>query len=448
MKETYQNVVKQRCRKHFRKFIKRHLNRPHNAKVLCFPGHECLEIFEVYDKLGVRRENIYCLERDKKVAAMIAEKNLGVKLIVEEFNDFIKNTDVVFDIVSLDFMGQLGTFEDAIFNMHARGLIADHAVVFTNFCGARESSRTKRLYENQVKKNASEKDRREEEALVKKLIEATNVGDEDAQNKIVDELEKRWASPLNKPVSETRDEAVHMALREVFMAGVGTSPYQNLATKEIKIEEEHEDPSTIPEGHVGIGSMLVRTVECKSIIERLLSRKIKNIGADLAEMMVENLHVMGGNIGVWVHDIHGAESYKYVGDNGMPMFADVFHLKKWNEYERFSQYVDKNADTLEGFWRPLFELPEALLHVLIYKIMAVSQPLGFESKCPARVHLGNESEYHPEVKVLAPEDQKSKAIELIQKNPGISTDQVSLLTGAPSRRVAAWKAHVTMGTYK
>ena len=67
--ESYSMVVKKRSRTFFRKFIlkvKKFKRYPDKVRVLCFPGKEGLEIFEVYDRIGVKRSNIVCLERDKK----------------------------------------------------------------------------------------------------------------------------------------------------------------------------------------------------------------------------------------------------------------------------------------------------------------------------------------------------------------------------------------------
>jgi hypothetical protein len=60
--------VKQQNRKMIRDWVRKHYTRKQlsKAKVLCLPGWQCLEIYEIWDKLGVRRKNIYAITNDKK----------------------------------------------------------------------------------------------------------------------------------------------------------------------------------------------------------------------------------------------------------------------------------------------------------------------------------------------------------------------------------------------
>ncbi len=110
-KDTYDFTVKQRSRKLIFKFIKRNFKKFHNLKVLCFPGEECIEIFEIWDKLGVKRENIVCLERNGDIAKRIQEKDLGVEVIPHSLKWFSKkDRGYRFDILSLDFQGTIGIY--------------------------------------------------------------------------------------------------------------------------------------------------------------------------------------------------------------------------------------------------------------------------------------------------------------------------------------------------
>ena len=58
------------------------IRKPKDLQVLCFPGIDATEVFQVYDSLGIPRENITGLERDPYVAEQIERKNLGIKMRV------------------------------------------------------------------------------------------------------------------------------------------------------------------------------------------------------------------------------------------------------------------------------------------------------------------------------------------------------------------------------
>ena len=75
IKETYNFSVKQKSRKQILRFVVKNIKKPKFAKILCFPGHECLEIYEIWDKAGVPRENITCLEHNKEVYQEILSRN-------------------------------------------------------------------------------------------------------------------------------------------------------------------------------------------------------------------------------------------------------------------------------------------------------------------------------------------------------------------------------------
>ena len=49
--------------------------KPSQVTVLCFPGVDTTEIEEVYDPLGIPRENIIGLERDPEIAKLPPSKN-------------------------------------------------------------------------------------------------------------------------------------------------------------------------------------------------------------------------------------------------------------------------------------------------------------------------------------------------------------------------------------
>jgi hypothetical protein len=82
--------------------------KPKNVKVLCFPGVDATEITEVYDPLGIPRENIVGVERDPRIADEIEKKGLGIRVergTIEDYAERISYHD--FDVVSLDYIGPI-----------------------------------------------------------------------------------------------------------------------------------------------------------------------------------------------------------------------------------------------------------------------------------------------------------------------------------------------------
>jgi hypothetical protein len=80
--------VKQQNRKMIRDWVRKHYTSKQlsKAKVLCLPGWQCLEIYEIWDKLGVRRKNIYAITNDKKEYDEI-RKVRGVNVILGDLKN-------------------------------------------------------------------------------------------------------------------------------------------------------------------------------------------------------------------------------------------------------------------------------------------------------------------------------------------------------------------------
>jgi len=89
-----------------------------NARVLCLPGGECLEIYQIWDKLGVKRKNIYAVTNDPEQARQIRQGARGVNVILEDlYNTDAENRSVLsmsllrhgldFDVIYFDLYGNL-----------------------------------------------------------------------------------------------------------------------------------------------------------------------------------------------------------------------------------------------------------------------------------------------------------------------------------------------------
>jgi len=142
-KESYDFPVKGESRKMWYQFLDDRLPRNHrirsNLKVVCFPGPQALEITQVYDPLGISRENITAFERDKDNAKTLQGKNLGIKVVDEPVEDYFFRTRDKYNIVHLDYQGNFGRAEaGALHCLYGRPLLKERAFVGTNFLRKRE----------------------------------------------------------------------------------------------------------------------------------------------------------------------------------------------------------------------------------------------------------------------------------------------------------------------
>jgi len=157
MVKSYDDPMKKKARQELRTFISQNLRvSPSEARVVCFPGaeydgEEALEIKEVYDLLGISRENITGLEYNPENAERLRKADLGIKVEEEDAYDFFRTTDKVFDIVSLDYTGQRGWRERDITRfIGGRQLLDRWGIFSTNHLVKRESELMKMRFLEQL----------------------------------------------------------------------------------------------------------------------------------------------------------------------------------------------------------------------------------------------------------------------------------------------------------
>ncbi len=82
--------------------------KPSELKVLCLPGIDAAEVFQVYDPLDIPRENVTGVERERDIADEIESKGLGIELCRGSIEDYISEKNAtIFDVASLDFIGPI-----------------------------------------------------------------------------------------------------------------------------------------------------------------------------------------------------------------------------------------------------------------------------------------------------------------------------------------------------
>jgi len=107
--QVYQpRLVKIRWRKHLRRWIRHRIldkKEPKNVKVLCLPTSKGIEITDVYDRLNIPRRNIWAVERNKGEFQLLKSSFPDINLYQGNVFNFLKETTLSFDVLSLDLQG-------------------------------------------------------------------------------------------------------------------------------------------------------------------------------------------------------------------------------------------------------------------------------------------------------------------------------------------------------
>ncbi|MBI5398308.1 hypothetical protein HZB03_02485 [Candidatus Woesearchaeota archaeon] len=159
MVKSFQDNNKAHCRAKLVDFIRYHYTPAQLALAtyVCFPGKEMLEIREVTDKLGIRRENVFGIERDKTEYGAICEQNQKIGTPINTFLgtdlEFLTKTNIRPNIISLDYCGTWSREKhDLIGTIFERPVLTDHnGIVAINLLAQRENEDAQEYIEGQVR---------------------------------------------------------------------------------------------------------------------------------------------------------------------------------------------------------------------------------------------------------------------------------------------------------
>ncbi len=441
----YDFLVKQRARKELRKFIKNHLGgKLQSLKVLCFPGEQALELTQVYDLLGVPRENITCLETDPSIFDKLQRKNLGCEIHLSTLSRFIQaNLDRKFDVISLDFMGRLEKNAEDICGLVARGHMSDDCVLYTNFCTGREGTSEKEFYENKVF------------VLEKKRARFTPFPDDwcslpEADKTALFDQERNEESAFrasisargldtNRSLGITLASAYSILFAELFYNEVSDTTLERLIANAYQHEESVIDfpgYAKISERPRGLDRILI--LDADDVIREYKRHIVENVPYSYTNSKGTNMY----------SDMFFVSKDKYIYSL-KKVFGDRVYKKRSifeNESHESRLREDKEAreDNLKWIrkameWCRLPPQKNFTASVFRRKIAPALIVNFLNTKMRRhRTHFGNESSYR-----MPPR----KAKLYVQQNSLKSSKELSIETGMSIGRIAAWKAHVTMGTY-
>jgi tetratricopeptide (TPR) repeat protein len=489
-KATYKMHVKHLCRAELRRFIADRLDIPRllNARVLCLPGREAIEIAEVYDALGIKQKNITCLERNSAVYNELRRRYLEIKLRKQSFSQFAsRRSSDTFDILALDFTGQIATFERDIYHFIANGHLAEEAIVFTNFIGAREASASKGLYFHW----GSQQDVRR--IVLEELHKFGNRRSASPQQ-YLDRLAKKLKPYAGKErsdptlwgtnLSSLRSEAIHRAIEHSLTesrSGDLLDLYFHERDKNGNLTREanHFRTREIPDNQIPNDSRAKNILRAISRynkkrdnafpalllydldkrldkhVEALLRNSLRRKGCHTIDYrnLAQSWRIAIDCVLARTAVVLDSKSLKYVGDGGSPMYADVFHIRRIADFDFLKAHLRLEGKTVRALIAPLLALSLtrflSLSRDIVRKVQIVKS-FQTDSQPVDRVFLGAEKRRreNPTINQLGLVDQRQQALQALAAFPGATIEDVALPVRAKPMQVAAWKAHVTMGTYE
>lgn len=157
IKDSYGFKAKELARENLKNFIAEHYSERErkNLKVLTLLGHENYELEQIWDVLGVPRENITVVEENSKIYKVLEDKledpDFNVDLLPKQsIDDFIQETDEKFDIINLDYQGYFNEEKKQTLDLIAyRGILEKRGVLATWYSGKRENPATTNMRETQ-----------------------------------------------------------------------------------------------------------------------------------------------------------------------------------------------------------------------------------------------------------------------------------------------------------
>lgn len=434
-KESYDAEAKKEWRRRWRKFVKQLHKPPSDTKVVCFPGREALEVFEVYDTLNIPRANIIGIERDRDSYDHLKSQRLGIELFHGSDTDFFEHTDGKFDVVNLDYDG---TFNDEVSRtlkfIAGKQRLTDFSVLGVAVSTRREQKTTKRMYHNQLVGGRFAEiytlPEPDFEIEYSKVLAMADVDKDDVLNGM---------KPFGHSKKTIRDTTITGEITSHLAAGRGGSiefnpivlKYPNFSKVKELFEEfstsnnmEHPEP-----GHY----------QALLIGEILKFLKDNGLGSDEnARLAIARLA-----LGVWntPYIPIGMQRYEYESEGGTNMFSDFLLLdQRRNVFLKYSYLADNMFGSIDKNQYALH------VHGLEYsrkswgkigESFKLAVNLTSPVEIPPRVSLG--SSYKP--KLTGPEYYQLRVVD------GKSDEEIKQMRRTTKREMSAFKAHVTMGTY-
>jgi hypothetical protein len=430
MKHYNTDEVKAKSRVMLREFITSELayKRPKDIKVLCFPGIDACEIFEVYDPLGIPRKNIVGLEYIPEVAGELEAKQLGIQVIPKSLEEYVLSKHKLdFDVVSLDFLGPITQSQLNAMTTISNLSQATNVVVHTNNMYARDASNSTAyvayfgladhtiLHEPNVES-----------------VYANTLG-------VITKTAQASQSLAQKQGKQVKSDAMTGIIHATFSGQnkVVTDRFKQILEGQFDTALKVLKQQLMSSGHVKSASVPdEELMQCHPVFFRLFENVVysqvvsKASYLGIAENQVPHIwNALFSNEKQRI--IPAAQRYGYISESGSPFYGEMFVA------HRPRALRDKESELRREFLKA-----QSMTSGLAKAYNALNDCV-FDSKIPqfapipSRVYLGNGSR-----------SPLTKVKYIAAKREGLTDSEIQAkYRGWDVRRIGAWKAHMTRGTY-
>ncbi len=446
--------------------------KPKDLKVLCFPGIDAAEVLQVYDALGIPRENVTGLERNPEVAETLDKrgingKPLGIKLVNRSLEDYVANAINLggrfnFDVVSLDYTGplsinQINDLADLSERQIPNHFVLHHANLI------KRDSQSKWMYVvgegfNNDYLNEEYGGEIDDQNVLLKTANAM-IG---AQSKIEeggskDAKGRGYLKMVSGAVLGSADECIDKLLKfscgqayekvlveiENTIRPLTRNRYEEKGL-EFSLDREHPYGS-LPFSIRG-NPVIIRAFELVTLqyLKQQLAEALKDkFKPDIANNITMKVYAALNNVNKVKRHFRpkAIKTYSYVSESGSPMIGDIYFLSYPERLVSASERLANSLGLASGrfSFRNKGEFVDALDEY--EKQASKFLPWELENKLYEdsnnRTFLGSSAR---------PVLTKQKAIEEFKAGATVE-DIKAKYRGYADKPLAQWKAHVTMGTY-
>lgn len=408
--------------------------KPSQLYVLCFPGVDATEVYEVYDRLRIPRQNITGVERDPQVAQELINKNLGIRIVTGTLEDYVsKVRNLFFDVVSLDYTGPIiPTHINTLQQIGSRQLKNEWILHHANLAKRDPEGHRLHLWGAGITGLGSNR-----KTIFEKALETKN-------NRLPELKSESYTGLLIAALRGTTKETV-MRLRNFIAGQEHDSLIEEIknAAQDRGLSLDNFDPGDIESSfHYNyIDGRPAGEFLSSLVLGRRLRRKIMLNDFNPAEFLAI---LTDGLQKTKFHVPREAARYSYISESGAPMVGDIYLLSSQDErlreagkFAQFYGYPNKFTFRLSVGNKTIEDVLRSYNRARKEGMLPYRDLLKGPLAEDGRLFLGSSAK---------PVLTKTKAINLLRA--GICIEEIrSTHRGWRNKPIAQWKSHVTMGTY-
>jgi len=413
----------------------------HKMKVLFLPGIDAAEVFQVFDPLGIPRENIVGVERERDVFHELQRKNLGIQIVHSTLEDYIasrKSFD--FDFLSFDFVGPTTTSQrESLCELLGKSKGSDIVVHIANQI-RRDGpiSRPNYLTGDVLSKNdkLSTMLDLDDNKFIDNVVSFVTESHDDYKGNGFDL--KRRGDSFSQLLLEaaTLEQDPYTYYKELYRFATGKN-IDDLA-KLTKIDYKNHTGSEITDKELYTNYIFGAIIQKLSVngFSRFLRTNFPEMNDDAVSTVAMSIAV---NFSTKRNYIPlSLKRYSYISESGCPMIGDIVHYKHPDQVYDSGKMFARQI----GFPNRLQVLNRSRALQFLQQQFDAINDLGTKktvdfSNLPERVFLGNSAR---------PVLTKQRAID--EFRAGASVDDIKTkYRGVNGKPLSQWKAHFTMGRY-